>query len=246
MSTTYAISVTNSAEAEEVSSLEAKFEALEAKINALEAKNNALEAQVSTNLRRRELGTAWHEAFDDLNHKFEKVTQGARQLYINENLASGQEVTVYQAGPIKIEAGCGLGSFCNSGCRRSLNQDQADQDQAPRQLCHPFTEVCMRLTLYDANEDLQVFGQINYDSGIDGFPIVNNVLAADTVYKQEMWDVSSSGNDPDNGAIWAGGYYLGWTGDAFIGLQRDDGLLDGGNCQLAGVFDYFIPTDHEW
>ena len=204
-----------------------------AKVEALEAKNNALEAQVSTKiksdkvLRRRELGTsAWHEAVDDLKDKVEKVTQGMRQLYIEENLATGESVTVYEAGPIKIEAFCG--------------------DTDP--VCDGDGEVCLVLTLFDANEDLQVFGDIEDDSGLDEHPIVNNVLPANTEYKEEMWDVFSSGNDENDGAVWIGGYYLGWDGDSFIGLLRDDGLLIGGNCQIAGVFNYFIPKDdeHDW
>ena len=209
--------------------LEAKNNELEAKNNALEDKINVLEAQVSTKiksdkvLRRRELGTsAWHEAVDDLKDKVEKVTQGMRQLYIEENLATGESVTVYEAGPIKVEASCGGTGFCSSS-----------------------TEVCLVLTLFDANEDLQVFGDIEDDSGLDDYPIVNNVLPANTEYKEEMWQVSSTGNDTNDGAVWIGGYYLGWDGDSFIGLKRDDGLLIGGNCQIAGVFNYFIPKDHE-
>jgi len=198
-----------------------------AKVEALEAKNNALEVQVSTKiksdkvLRRRELGTsAWHEAVDDLKDKVEKVTQGMRQLYIEENLATGETVTVYEAGPIKVEASCGG-------------------------ICDGSGEVCLVLTLFDANEDLQVFGDIQGDSGLNDPPISNNVLPKNTVDKEQMWDVSSSGNDEGDGAVWIGGYYLGWDGDSFIGLQRDGGLLIGGNCQIAGVFNYFIPKDHE-
>ena len=218
---------------------DAKIAALEAKNNELEAKFeakiNALEEQVSTKnksdkvLRRRELGTSsWHEAVDDLKDKVEKVTQGMRQLYIEENLATGETVTVYEAGPIKVEAFCGddIDPVC----------DFADG------------EVCLVLTLFDANEDLQVFGDIEDDFGLDNPPIVNNVLPKGMEYKEEMWDVgfdSDSGNDTDDGAVWIGGYYLGWDGDSFIGLQRDDGLLIGGNCQIAGVFNYFIPKDHE-
>ena len=175
MSTTsYAASVTNNSA--EVSSLEAKIAALEAKIEAkFEAKINALEEQVSTKiksdkfLRRRELGTsAWHEAVDDLKDKVEKVTQGMRQLYIEENLATGESRTVYEAGPIKVEASCGAGSLC----------DNSFGD-----------EVCLVLTLFDANEDLQVFGDIEDDSGLDDSPIVNNILPKNTEYKEEMWDV---------------------------------------------------------
>ena len=65
-----------------------------------------------------------------------------------------------------------------------------------------------------------------------------------------MWDVGfsngDSGNDFGEGAVWIGGYYLGWDGQSFIGLQQDGGLqVIGGNCQLAGVFTYFVPEDNE-
>ena len=153
-------------------------------------------------------------------------TGGLKSLYIEENLDAGEVVTVYEAGPIKVEASCGgtgEGGICNED-----------------------GEVCLVLTLFDANEQLQVFGQLNSDGGLDDPPIVDNVLPANTEYKGEMWDVSSSGNEIDDGGVWAGGYYLGFDGDTFLGLRRSGGLqVIGGNCQIAGVFNVVVPEDEE-
>ena len=158
----------------------------------------------------------------------EKIKEGMgplKSLYIEENLDTGDTVTVYQAGPIKVEASCGgtgQGGICSNG------------------------EVCLILTLFDANEQLQVFGDIRADSGLDDEPIVDNVLPANTEYKKKLWEVSTSGNDTNNGGVWIGGYYLGYNGDSFLGLQRDGGLqVIGGNCALAGVFNVFVPEDGE-
>jgi len=147
-----------------------------------------------------------------------------QSLYIEENLDAGETVTVYEAGPIKVEASCGgTGTICSST-----------------------GEVCLVLTLFDANEDLQVFGDTGTDVGLDGIPIVNNVLPKNTELQNELWDVSGSGNQPGDGGVWANGYYLGWDGDSFIGLRRSGGLtVIGGSCQIAGVFFAFVPEDDE-
>lgn len=191
--------------------MEAKFGA---KIDALQAevrKNKADNVDASPPLlRRREL---W--------------SNKPRQLYINEVLDTGDAVTIYEAGPIKVQVGCG--NITNSICDRQ----------------NPDGEVCMNLILFDANKDILVFGDINDDFGLNDSPIgdtTENVLDANVTYTDEMWDVPDSGNDVSDGAVWADGYYLGWDGDSFIGIQKDDGLLGGGNCQVAGVFNYYIPS----
>ena len=75
---------------------------------------------------------------------------------------------------------------------------------------------------------------------------MNNVLAKNTEYKSELWAVQGSSNDNGKGGVWANGYYLGYSGESFIGLQRNGGLQEiGGNCQIAGVFNSIVPEDEE-
>ena len=158
-----------------------------------------------------------------------ETTGALKSEYIEEILGEGQTKTVYEAGPIKVEASCGDdsdGGLCSSNA------------------------VCLVLTLFDANEDLQVFGDIDSDQNIDDCGVVDNVLPKGTVYKQIMWDViRSSGNDDAEGGVWANGYYLGWSGESFLGLNRDGSELTviggGAECALAGVFNYVVPEDEE-
>ena len=113
--------------------LNSKFNVLEAKNIELEAelstiKNKADKVAASPLPRRRELwgnwgGSSssssdshswgfgdWHDVLEDkandVKDKVEKITQGLRQLYIDENLNTDDRVTVYEAGPIKYEVTC--------------------------------------------------------------------------------------------------------------------------------------------
>jgi len=157
-----------------------------------------------------------------------------KSFYVYEKLDAGETRTVFQSGPIKVDAGCGGGTSAT----------QSD-------ICSSYGEVCLGLTL-EYGEDILVFGEIKDDCGIDDSPINSNqVLPAGQVYKNEIWDVSGddyySGNDIDSGAVWTStGHYLGWDGDSLIGVQRDisaGGLsIVGGNCIIAGVINYVIPA----
>ena len=206
----------------------AKIDALQAKVATLENKADNVDASPPL-LRRRELWGSWQEVHDELVDKAEKVTQGFRQLYIEENLDDGETVTVYEAGPIKVEAGCGTA-------------------------CESSDDVCLTLTLFNANKDMLVFGDASRDGGLDGSPINDNFLSAGVTYTTELWNVDIdpdgdrfSGNDADDGAVWVDGYYLGVDGESFVGILRPGGLpVIGGNCQIAGVFNYFIPFDKEY
>ena len=95
------------------------------------------------------------------------------------------------------------------------------------------------------NEDLLVFGDAAKDSGLNEPPIgdtLPQVLDAGVTYTTELWDVTRSTNDIDEGGVWANGFYVGWDGESFIGVRSDNELgVIGGNCQIAGVFNYVIP-----
>lgn len=153
-----------------------------------------------------------------------------KSFYVYEKLDAGETRTVFQSGPIKIDAGCGGGTS-------ATKSDICDEDD----------EVCLGLTL-EYDEDILVFGEIEDDAGLNDSPINSNqVLPAGQVYKNEIWYVSGSGNDVDDGAIWTStGHYFGWDGESLIGVQRDisaGGLsIVGGNCIIAGVINYVIPA----
>jgi len=151
-----------------------------------------------------------------------------KSLYVYEKLDAGETRTIFQSGPIKVDAGCGGGTPAT----------QTD-------ICDDESEVCLGVTL-EYDEDILVFGDMEMD-GVMSKPPINSdtqVLLAGDVYTGELWDVSRSGNDIDDGAIWTStGHYFGWNGDSLIGVQRDGGLsIVGGNCIIAGVINYVIPA----
>ena len=107
-------------------------------------------------------------------------------------------------------------------------------------------EVSMQLEITH-NKDVLVFGESDDDQGLDGYPLSNNVLTAGDTYSTEIWDVSLSGIDADDGAIVvitdAETWYVRWSGDSFAGVRNSAGLpFLGGNCAIAGVFHYSFPN----
>ena len=97
------------------------------------------------------------------------------------------------------------------------------------------------------DEDVLVFGDSDDDQGLDGSPLSNNVLTAGVTYSNKIWDVSSSGNNIDDGAIVVmtadETWYVGWSGDSLVGVRNNVGLpILGGNCAIAGVFSYSFPN----
>lgn len=229
MTMTFALAY--AADTSALDALEAKMEAkFEAKIDALQAevttlKNKADKVATTPLPRRRELWTSWQEVHDELQDKAEKITQGLRQLYINENLNTLEKRTIYEAGPIKYEVTC-------TGSRG----------------------IFLSLTLFNEDGDTQVFGRVDAGStsidlsssssnNIGGSPIVDFVLPQGEMFSAVVRIVDTASNIPNDGGVWANGYYVGYSGSSFLGLSRSDGLqVTGGNCQVAGVLNYFIPS----
>ena len=111
-------------------------------------------------------------------------------------------------------------------------------------------KVYIKLMLNNTAEDMLVFGSINDDYKLDGSPIGNSsygVLDAGVIYEETMWRVSGAGNNYDYGAVAIKTltsdktYYVGWSGESFVGVADENGLASGYNCALAGVFRYSFP-----
>lgn len=204
----YAADASTAVDTSALDALEAKIDALQAEVTTL--KNKANKVDTSPLLRRRELWTSWQEVHDELQDKLRRLPRG---LYIGENLDTGDAVTVYEAGPIKVQVGCG------------------------QPTCDSTSEVCLILTISNTGEDdILAFGSTEGDENFSA-----TVSPGDT-FLTELWDVSSVGNDGGEGAVWVDGHYLGYVGDSFIGIRSSSELeVIGGNCQVAGVLDYFIP-----
>lgn len=97
----------------------------------------------------------------------------------------------------------------------------------------------MQLSIFNEFEPTLVFGALS-----DGVPsdVIgnNNRLARNTLYEAIMWTTQSEGNDEGTGAIWADEYYVGWSGESFIGVRRnqDD------QCIIAGILNVKSPRHH--
>jgi hypothetical protein len=109
--------------------------------------------------------------------------------------------------------------------------------------------------LLNPTEDMFVYGDFEGDRYGNDPPIGATkfqVLDKGDRYEEVFWHVSGgSDNDTSDGAVSVmtltthQSYYVGFDGDSFVGVTREDEEFEGGgNCALSGVFNVAFPELH--
>ena len=99
----------------------------------------------------------------------------------------------------------------------------------------------MQLSIFNENEATLVFGALSNGAvPSEGIIGKNNRLPSNTLYEEIMWTAQSEGNDDGTGAIWADEYYVGWSGESFIGVRRNSE----DSCIIAGILNVKSPRHH--